>query len=388
MRVVNCVPVVRTGSVTVMARDIGLALGHLGADVRDMDYVPGRNITATFPELMNWLAASKDAGLLIDINGAIVTSKPAGPFLAARPVEFNCFTFLTDAPLHFPSRFEKWPKDAIVGLVDNTFHDIARFMKYDRPNFINFAHAGPQLPERTATTAERDIDVLVIGNVAAIEPAQAHAENLYPGQPKLAALFVNGFHRYDPSKTPFQTALETAIAMKESYLRKDVALAAVHLEMYQNNMMRATALSKMHGLKVTLVGSIAKDALEPNSDVRALGFVPFDACLELMGKARIVVNIRPGFPNGAHERVFYALSRGAAVVTTYSVFLEKDRRAHDFIEFFTVDSDGLREQLEELLDRIDTDAIDRAEMLRHYAEHHTWRHRLEPVLTRVRQQFA
>jgi hypothetical protein len=53
-----------------------------------------------------------------------------------------------------------------------------------------------------------------------------------------------------------------------------------------------------------------------------------------------------------------------------------------------VDSDGLREQLEELLDRIDTDAIDRAEMLRHYAEHHTWRHRLEPVLTRVRQQFA
>jgi hypothetical protein len=220
---------------------IGLALGYLGTDVRDMDYVPGRNITATFPELMNWLAASEDAGLLIDINGAIITSKPAGPFLAARPVEFNCITFLTDAPLHFPSRFEKWPKDAIVSLVNNTFQDISRFMKYDRPDFINFAHAGPQLLERIATTAERDIDVLFIGNVAAIEPAQAHAGKLYPGRPKLAAFFVNGFHRFNPSKTPLRTAPETAIAMKENYLRKDVALVVVHLEIYQNNMLRATA---------------------------------------------------------------------------------------------------------------------------------------------------
>jgi hypothetical protein len=388
MRVVNCVPVVRTGSVTVMARDIGHALRSLGADVRDMDYKPGQNIPGDFPELMTWLSEGPPESLLVDINGAIVTSRPARPFLLAQESKYNCFTFLTDAPLHFPTRFENWPTGGIVGLVDHTFRDLALFMKFQRPEFVFFPHAGPRIPKWVASTADRDIDVLIIGNVAAIEPVEAHTMKLYPDQPRLAALFVNGFHRYDPSKTPFQVVRETAMAMKSGYRRKDVALTAVHLESYVNHAARAATLSQLKGLKVTLAGNVADGALASDFDIHALDFVPFDACLALMARARVVVNIRPGFPNGAHERIFYALSRGAAVLTTQASYLDTDRSAHEFIEFFDVESGNVREKLIGLLDRIDKDAIDRDEMLRHYSAHHTWKQRLEPILTHPRQGFA
>ena len=49
MRVVNCVPVVETGSVTVMARDICTAFRLLGGEVRELEYLPGRNVPECFP---------------------------------------------------------------------------------------------------------------------------------------------------------------------------------------------------------------------------------------------------------------------------------------------------------------------------------------------------
>jgi hypothetical protein len=388
MRLVNCVPIVQTGSVTVMARDIGEAFRSHGFDVRDMCYRPAENAPETLPDLMRWLAEAGDGGLLFDINGAIVTSKPAERFIAARGDKFNSFTFLTDAPLHFPSRLENWPLGGMIGLVDTSFSELARFMKYQRPEFIPFPHGGPEIHATVAGTIERDIDVLFIGNIPVTRPVEAHAEQLYPGEPTLAALFVNSFENRDTAKTPFQITLETARSMKKGYRRRDAALAAAHLERYLNYVARAKTLSRLGGLNVKLVGSVAEGAIEPNVDIHTLGFVPFDACLELMGRAKIVINIRPGLPNGAHERVFYALSRGAAVLTTPSTLLEADRRAHDFIDFFDVARGDIREKLITLREKLDHDKIDRDAMRRHYLKHHTWRQRLEPLLMQVRNQVG
>lgn len=388
MRVVNCVPVVRTGSVTVMARDIGAALRLHGAEVRDMDYRPGQNVPESFPDLMKWLSRSGDRGLLVDINGAIVTSKPAQPYMAGRGNEFNSFTFLTDAPLHFPSRMEHWPLGGIVGLVDSSFREQARFMKYQRPDFISFPHAGPEVSESVHGDTERDIDILFIGNIAATEPVEKHAEKLYPGLPRSAALFINSFRNWEPMKTPFQIVLETALSMKDGYRRKDVALAAAHLERYLNNLARAETLSELTGLNVTLVGRVADGALSTNADVEALGFVPFDSCLKLMERAKIVINVRPGFPNGGHERVFYALSRGAAVMTTRSTFLETDRPAHAYIEYFDIESADIREKLVHVLENFNRGAMDREAMSRHYRQLHTWKQRLDPVLKHARTRSA
>lgn len=99
MRVVNCIPMVRTGSVTVMARDMGRALRTLGMDVMDLEYLPGERIPRTLPRFLDWLSKSTDGGLLVDINGVVVTSDLVARATRERPGTFKCFTFLTDTPL-------------------------------------------------------------------------------------------------------------------------------------------------------------------------------------------------------------------------------------------------------------------------------------------------
>lgn len=384
MRVVNCVPIIRTGSVTVMARDIGRALLSHGAEVRDMDYRPGQNLPETFPDLMKWMAEPGDGGLLVDINGAIVTSKPAEPFMAARGNRFNSFTFLTDAPLHFPSRFEHWPIGGLVGLVDRSFFDLARFMKFDRPDYLFLPHAGPDIPRSLIPRSARDIDILLIGNIAKIDSVGDHARQIFATEPEQVGLFVDSFENRAPMKTPFEVTRETAVAAKRGYRRKDVALVAAYLEKYLNNMARVEILSHLGGLDVTLVGNIADDTLAFGARVRQLGFVPFDTSLALMERAKILVNVRPGFPNGGHERIFYALSRGAAVLTNASSFLEADTVKHELIRFFEEVGVDARDKLSALLDDLDQGAVDRDAMPPHYESHHTWKQRLEIVLTHAR----
>jgi hypothetical protein len=388
MRVVNCVPVVQTGSVTVMARDIGAALRSHGLAVRNMEYRPGRNAPEALPELVKWLSESDNGGLLVDINGAIITSKPGARAMERHAGAIESFSFITDTPLHFPGRLENWPLGAMAGLVDSSFFDLARFMKYQRPHFFFHPHGGPPVPSRPRETPERDIEILFIGNIARADGPAVHASSLYGSDPALVALFVTSFENLTPDKTPFQVTLETARGMANAYRRKDVALVAVHLEVYLSNVSRLQTLESLKGLGVTVVGEVAEQALGTGSDIRALGFHPFAACLDLIGRAKILVNIVPSFPNGAHERIFYALSRGTAVMTTRSTFLEADRLAHGFIEFFDIADKNIREESIALRDNLDRDGLDHDAMSRHYENHHTWGQRLEPILNHLREKHG
>lgn len=388
MRVVNCVPIIQTGSVTVMTKDIGSAFRSLGADVREMRYRPGQNAPEILPDLTSWLAESRDGGILVDVNGAIVTSNPGARAIENHADCFDSFSFLTDTPLNFPSRLENWPLGGMVGLVDASFFDLARFMKYQRPSFLFHPHGGPPTPPYVPDTKDRDIEFLFIGNIAKVDDATSHAASLYKNDPVLIELFLSSFENVTPDKTPFQITLSTALTGPATYRRKDVALVAVHLELYLSNVSRQRILASLEGLGVTIVGTVAEGALGPTADATVLGFHPFEACLDLVSRAKILINVVPSFPNGAHERLFYALSRGAAVMTTQSTFLENDCRSHGFVEFFDIENMDIREKTIHLLRDLDRGMVDRESMLRHYLEHHTWKQRLEPVLTQARKRVA
>jgi hypothetical protein len=159
---------------------------------------------------MKWVSASGDPGLLFNINGAVVTSKPGASIVTSLGERIRTFTFLTDSPLHFPSRFANWPPGGTVDLVDSSFRDQAHFIRYDR---TSFPHAGPDVQKPTVSCDERDIDILFIGSLGRVLSPNTQAAGLYPDKPRLAALFVNAFENRDPAKTSFQFALETARAM-------------------------------------------------------------------------------------------------------------------------------------------------------------------------------
>ncbi|MDG2285624.1 MAG: hypothetical protein P8N43_08855 [Alphaproteobacteria bacterium] len=215
-----------------MTKDIGSAFRSLGADVREMGYRPGQNAPEILPDLTSWLAESRDGGTLVDVNGAIVTSNPGARAIENHAECFDSFSFLTDTPLNFPSRLENWPLGRMVRLVDASFFDLARFMKYQRPSFLFHPHGGPPTPPYVPDTKDRDIEFLFIGNIAKVDDATSHAASLYKNDPVLIELFLSSFENVTPDKTPFQITLSTALTRPATYRRKDVALVAVHLELY------------------------------------------------------------------------------------------------------------------------------------------------------------
>lgn len=388
MRVVNCVPIVRTGSVTVMARDIGLAFRHYGLEVADLEYHPGQKVPRALPRLLDWLSRSPDGGLLVDINGVVANSNLVARAMRERPDTFNCFTFMTDTPLLFNDRLRKWPAHAIVGYVDRSFSELVEFMAYQRPDFIFYPHGGPPAAKNRLSTAEREIEVLFVGNVGKVAPPTEHAATLYGDDAKLITLFAASLETTDPVKTPFQIVRETAALTNAGYSRNNIALVATHLEIYLSNISRLRVLSSLNGFGVTVVGSIADGAFGPATDIQSLGFQPFNACVDLMRRAKVLLNIVPSFPNGGHERPFYALSQGTAVMTTRSSFLEADQRAHGFIEFFDIARDDIGGALRRLNSDLDRGTMDREAMLRDYEQRHTWKQRAEPLLARAGEKFS
>ena len=372
----------------MMARDIGQALRCHGVEVVDFDYYPGQNVPQTLPRLLDWLSRSPDGGLLFDINGRVVTINLVARAMQERPDTFNCCTFMTDTPLHFNDRLRNWPADAIVGYVDRSFPELFDFMDYQRPDFIFHPHGGPPAAEDCLLTADREIEILFVGNVAKVVPPAEHAATLYGDNAKLIALFCSSLEAIDPAKTPFQIAHQTASLTNVYYSRNNIALVATHLERYLSNVSRLRVLSSLNGFSVTVVGNIADGTLRPKTNIQALGFQPFGACVDLMRRAKILLNIVPSFPNGGHERPFYALSQGTAVMTTQSSFLEADQHTHGFINFFDIARGDIGHATTSLLAKLERGAMDRAAMLRDYEQRHTWQQRSEQILAHASKNFA
>jgi hypothetical protein len=387
MRALNCVPDLQTGSVAVMTQDIGRALRRLGLDVANMQYRSGDRLPREMPRLLDWLTKSPDGGLLIDINGRVVTIGLVARANQERPGTFICFTFLTDTPLHFTDRLRKWPADAMIGYVDRSFPELIEFMGYDRPSFIFHPHAGPPAIAGPAIS-RRDIDILFIGNVAKIDPPSVQASRLLGENRRLVELFIAAHGRTDQRLTPFQTVRRIAMDLGGAYTVQDIALVAGHLELYLSNTSRVKVLSSLASRKVTIVGNIADGTLRPGQAVTSFGYRSFRQCVDLMSRAKILVNVVPSFPNGGHERVFYAMSRGAAVLTTRSTFLAGDAEAHGFVGFIDPARDDVSRDADTFLGILDAGARDRDAMLGYYTDHHTWEHRLAPVLARARERFA
>lgn len=370
-----------------MARDIGHSLRRLGLDVVDMEYRSGAKVPRQMPRLLDWLSKSPDGGLLVDINGRVVTTGLVARASQERPGAFICFTFLTDTPLHFHDRLEKWPIDAIIGYVDRSFPDLINFMGYERPRFVFHPHGGPSV-EPGRTTSQRDIDLLFIGNVAKVDPVQVHASRVFGDNRKLIELLISSHEAFDPSKTPFQTVLNVAATLGGDFNVGDIALVAREFELYSSNINRLKVLSALTRHELSVVGRIAEGTLERNRNVRSLGYMSYRQCVDLMSRAKILVNVVPSFPNGGHERIFYAMSQGAAVMTMRSTYLEGDVAAHGFVRFFDIKQGDISGQLDRLLGDLDEGRLDRDGMLKFYRDHHAWERRLAPVVGQARERFA
>lgn len=123
------------------------------------------------------------------------------------------------------------------------------------------------------------------------------------------------------------------------------------------------------------------DKMDLPQGAKLHGAIAYEDMLQVMSKAKIVVNDEACFNEGAHDRVFTAMLNGAVVVSEYSSYLaEEFILDQDLVMFDWQNIGGQIQKIPELL----TNKTYRERMARNaynkVIKRHTWRNRAERML--------
>lgn len=150
----------------------------------------------------------------------------------------------------------------------------------------------------------------------------------------------------DPS-LPYQQALGDRW---NSLSPADYSVLAMSFDLYVRATDRIELLKSLCGLPVHIFGNRPaargwEDFLDlKNGDYTLHPAVNFPESIEIMKQAKIVLNSSPMFKTGGHERIFYGLGCGAAVLTNRTTWIMEHYKENEEILLY-----NSKEKIEELL---------------------------------------
>lgn len=378
--------VTQGASIDTMFADIGSALQARGVHTRfplfgetyDGDLIGG---------LVLNLAKYEGPRFIIDANGKsrIYVAGEGGTTEPASDVlNVPRLSFFESNPLYHLEHLAAAPKLSAWTVVDTVHRDIlvSIGVPADRVAFV--PHAGPAPVADVLPTRDRGIDVLFVGNIL---PQPGHRQwlsslGLGEVETRVAAEVYEAVEAGEGAS--FACAVATAQRcglIPDLHRESKVALAVDERLNYQR---RIAALQSIRTTPVHVYGEISPDVRLPGN-VAAKGGVAFATALALMDNAKIVLNFMP-FRTGAHERVFYGLSRGACILSDRSSLLA-DGAAGEGGVVFRAEPGRVDAQVASLV--ADPRALDRRREAGRswYGGAHTWAHRVPTILDTVLRLF-
>ena len=259
-------------------------------------------------------------------------------------------------PIHHLGEMAQLPRNSAMTVIDAAHLEV--FDAFDiKPRAAAFMpHAGPPPLDDVLPIKERAIDVLFIGNVKDVPAPDAWIEALAcPAEtkPAVARVIAQRWQITSDSSAAMlrQALVEIGVAPD---LRRDLALNGA-IELYVNNLKRRELLSSITGAKLTVCGEV-EAKLSNDEHVTVTGPVSFVKTLQLMDNAKLVLNTMP-FRSGGHERIFYGLSRGAAILSDFSQLIAEPAAERLGIAIFPEDPAALNDAIAALLDHPLDDAV-------------------------------
>ncbi len=297
---------------------------------------------------------------------------------------FPLVSIMVDHPaIHF-ERLERAAENCVLTVVDEEHLTFLSDAQFPPKTYVFCPHGGPEAVSDPLSTKDRPIDVLFCGNISSSETLDAWLDCHADGDVKRRAALKEAFEAVYEGKVPLYRALTEAFARHgQNNAPHALAPSIKKMLIYIHQRQRLEALEAITERRVTILGNVAPDvaARLAHHDIR--GEKSFAQACSMMAESKILLNCCHVFPHGAHERVFYGLSRGAVILNNPSAFLAEDlergwgmvKQPDDLKEMNTLISDLCADP-----DRIDTL---RAQGLAVYPERHTWRERMGRVLPAV-----
>ena len=293
------------------------------------------------------------------------------------------FSFMVDHPTRFLDRMTPFAQVTTFGMVDRAHGPALADMGFDWDT-VFFPHGGPEPDDDPRPMAERDIDILFAGNIF-LKPGSPLWNGQLVDPPDFLARAIDKAYRQvaEARRGAYEAFTDACTGQGVDPGRIEVASLCQVLrivEMYAEGARRHQVLSGLGDFNVHIAGQISDDGGPvslPNATLH--GEVTFDELLSLMGRTKILINSTPKFSDGSHERIWYGMAKGCAILTTPSRFLAESFTPDENILFMPDGPDELASRLGGLLaDTARLDDIARAARPI-YAAHHTWRERVKII---------
>jgi hypothetical protein len=362
--------------------DIGAAFNALGVPTRTLLHASDYPNPALMQALVLQLKTGGMRGFVFNCNAK--DELLLGRDALGRPLTIHdawkipLLALVVDHPAVQFEALKRAPEHAVIGLVDEghlAFFDRAGL----RPRARVFCpHGGPEPLAEQREARDRSIDLLFVGGVVDPGPSAPWLDRVAGSDRRRRAALTAAFEAvYDGGIEVYQ-----AIAGAFESRGLDAAPAAVAglvaaVDERATEVRRLEVLRAMTDRRVVILGAAPIPALA-HHDMRGPSLFP--QSLRAMADARILINSRWTYGRGAHERLFYGLSRGAVGATEASSFLAEDLDRGLGMVALPKDPSRINDLLAGLCE--DPDRIDalRVRGLAEYPARHTWRERMTRML--------
>lgn len=288
--------------------------------------------------------------------------------------------WLVDAA-HFSREFAQFPQHILI-TPDQKSAELMSQWGAKHAYFL--PHAADPLPAKKRLT-ERRYPVVFLGTIADPETYLTQWKSKYPSD-------VVDFLKESAEKTLSDPDVcYQDLLIKHPLFERDGNEELIQdFDIYMRMVGRIALLRQLSGMEVHLFGNLIGNttrSLEEIVGSEKLTLHPsvnFSEALEIMQDAKVVLNSSPMFKTGAHERIFYALSAGAVLLTNETPWIRTHFKVGD--ELLTYRSpESAKEQLQELLGSPDQmQRIADAGRKRVLSEH-TWKHRVSKLIEIMNQ---
>ncbi|HTH98484.1 MAG TPA: hypothetical protein VL574_13795 [Stellaceae bacterium] len=389
MRVTDLMALVTTtitpqASVETMMADIGAALGGHGVFTRVMSYAPAAPNEPLLHALIIAMRDSGLAGFMLDCNAKsdMVLEQRGGEVVTIHDGwNLPLVGFMVDHPAHHIPHLQRAPRKGLITVIDEDHLRFIADLGIKAAGRIFCPHGGPLPIPTQRDAADRPIDLLFIGNVEAESPTGAWLDGTSAGDAGLRTALAEAHDAVREDGIELYAALIAAFGRAG---RDTSALALARfvqaLDAHIARSRRLEMLQAIRSRRVTILGNVnpAAAGVLAHHDLR--GPATFATALSQMAKAKLLLNSRVTFSGGAHERLFYGLSRGAVAVTEPSRFLAPDLAGGFGMVALPKAQTDIDHMVDGLLaDMAGIDAL-RERGLPHYARHHSWAERTGRIL--------
>jgi hypothetical protein len=344
--------------------EIASALRFIGIDAVQLDF---NAVVSTLSPL------KRDSYFVVDANNLVEFNDPV-----------RKFSFMFDHPCYLWKRLKGIERPSITtGWVDaGHVGDLAATGLAAHSVFL--PHAGPDLALRRLPMRERDIDVLFAGSLG--EPidrpswAARHAD-----VPAIIADII--FDTAAAIETTLDPVLHvfTAICAQRGinigqvFSREAFCTLIGEIMRIAEVNRRNAILEALPEVKICVVSNHLPARLRDRTNIHYVEHTDdFSAVRSLMARSKIVLNATGKFPRGSHERIWYGIAEGAAVLTDPSLFVQSFFKHDESIFFLPLrkttpqDLDDCRSLIDDP-SRLDAIAQQGAEL---YARQHSWKQRI------------